>query len=236
MKKDMLLWTLATLISLQAFPLRCEAAPPARPSTSSAVIQEDRQKKAELVDTLLTEQGYLVSQLVDKCFTFNWSASTWDAFNKPGNPNEMGKGSMAFWIQDVTKYAKRQGFDFYTLEVDDKEVEKQNRPMIDDMVKQFSQKFSLTVNSSNECRGKAYEMTMRYPWEVLQRLGHFGPDWDPKGGEIHVTVNLSPTAKDISVAVSPDYKKVTVAGPIYTEAYDTQNKISNGLERVNKNR
>ncbi|MBX9693069.1 MAG: hypothetical protein K2Z81_11840 [Cyanobacteria bacterium] len=113
MKKITLLLTLATLTSFQALPLRCAAAPPApSKSSSSSGIQENRQKKAELVDTLLTEQGYLVSQLVDKCFNIDWADSTWDAFNKLGNPYEMGKGSMAFWIQDLTKYAKRQGFDF----------------------------------------------------------------------------------------------------------------------------
>lgn len=229
-------WITTAILAMTITSAVESKAAPATAVASVSSVPENKEKKAELVDTLLSEQGYLVSQLVDKCFTFNWSASTWDAFNKPGNPNEMGKGSMVFWVQDLTKFAKREGFDFYSLEVDDKEVEKQNRPMIDNMISQFRQKFSLTVNSANECRGKAYEMTMRYPWEVLQRLGHFGPDWTSKSGQAHITVNLSATAKDISVSISPDFKNFTVTGPVYTEAYDTQNKISNGLDRANKNR
>ncbi len=227
---------LSLIIVLFCATPKCVAAPSAVPAPDTNSAQEDAGKKSELVNTLLSEQGYLAAQLVDKCFSFKWSPSTWDAFNKPGNPNEMGKGSMAFWIQDLTKYAKQQGFDFSQLEVSDLEVEKQNRPMIDKMIADFRSKFSMTIISQNECKGKAYEMTMRYPWEVLQRLGHFGPEWAPQSGQAHFTVILSPTAKDIAVKTSPDGKNYTVSGPVYTEAYDTQNKISNGLDRTNKNR
>ena len=134
-------------------------------------------------------------------------------------------------------YAKRENIgDLMALAVDDKAVEKANRPMIDEMIKKMREKFSLVIEAPVECKGLAYEMMLRYPEQVMSRLGYDGTEWSPAGGEAHFTTMLSTTAKDMSIKVSPDGKHYTVVGPAYVEAYDTQSKISKGLNLTNKNR
>ncbi len=230
-----ILSSFASIVPVVAADLKAHSAPV---SAAVATVAEDKQQKSDLVNKLLSEQSYLNSQIVDKCFTFNFSPTAWSAFNNPGtNPNETGAGAMNFWIQFVVEYAKREKIgDFMQLEVSDKEVEKANRPAIDEMINKLRSRFSLTVDAPLEIKGKAYEMMMRYPYQVLERIGQSTPEWSPASGQAHFTTKISATAKDIAVTISPDGKRFTVVGPAYTEAYDTKNKIYNGLERANKNR
>ena len=224
MRKNIILVLLATAGSLA--------------NAQTAAPAEDKEKKAEFVNELFSDQSYLSAQVVDKLFTFNFSSTCWTEFNKErSNDGDTGQGAMRPWVRYAVEYAKHEGLgDLMTLAVDNKEVEKANRPMIDDMIKEIGQKFSMTIDAPVECKGMAYELMMRYPYETLTRIGPGGPEWGPTGGEAHITVVLDPKAKDMAVKVSPDGKKFTVSGPAYTEAYDTKGKIDKGLERANKNR
>ena len=216
------------------------AAPTTAPALSAPA--EDKEMKAEFVNRMFTEKSYLYAQIVDKLFTFKLSPSCWAMYSSPTAPpgkssSFMGLQSAASLANYAVTYAKRENIgDFMALAVDDKAVEKANRPMIDEMIKQMREKFSLVVEAPVECKGLAYEMLLRYPEQVMSRLGYDGTEWSPAGGEAHFTTMLSTTAKDMTIKVSPDGKQYTVTGPAYVEAYDTQSKISKGLDRTNKNR
>ena len=221
--------------------VRSAATTPAATAVASSAPEEDKEKKDEFVNQLFTEQSYLNAQIVDKLFTFKFSPSCWAAFTSPttpsGNSNDVGLRATSFMVQDVVRYAKREKIgDFMELAVDDKAVEKANRPMIDEMIKKMREKFSMVIEAPVECKGRAYEMLLRYPYQVLTRIGSTNPEWSPTSGEAHFTTTLSTTAKDMAVKISPDGKQFTITGPAYVEAYDTQSKIQKGLDRVNKNR
>ena len=207
-------------------------------SAQTTAPAEDKEKKAEFVNEIFSDQSYLNAQLVDKLFTLKLSPTCWAKFNdKSGNPNRTGAGAMRYWTRYVVEYAKREGLgDLMALAVDDKKIEKENRPMIDDMIKKIGQKISLTLEAPMECKGMAYDLMMRYPFETLERVGHSTPFWAPTSGEAHFTVALNPKATDMAVKISPDGKQFTITGPAYTEAVDTGGKIAKGLERANKNR
>lgn len=211
-------------------------------ATTSAAPAEDKEKKAEFVNQMFTEQSYLYAQIVDKLFTFKLSPTCWAMYSSPTPPpgrgsNYVGLVSATSLANDVVKYAKRENIgDFMELAVSDKAVEKANRPMIDEMIKKMGEKFSLVVEAPVECQGRAYEMLLRYPEQVLTRIGETNPEWSPTGGEAHFTTSLSTTAKDMAVKISSDGKQFTIVGPAYVEAYDTQSKIQKGLDRANKNR
>ena len=207
---------------------------------ASTAPEEDKEKKADFVNQLFTEQSYLSAQIVDKLFTFKYSPTCWTVFTnaKPtGNDNDKGIRATQYLVEDVVRYAKREKIgDLMELAVDNKEVEKANRPMIDEMIKKIGEKFSMVIEAPMECKGKAYEMLLRYPFETMHRLGEINPEWSPASGEAHFTIVLSTTAKDMAIKTSPDGKQYTITGPAYTEAYDTQSKIQKGLDRTNKNR
>jgi len=145
---------------------------------------------------------------------------------------------MRYWARYLTEYAKREGFgDLEALNASDRETEKGNRPQMDEIIANLRKKFSLTVDAEKVvCNPAAYDRLMRYPFEVLERLGRTTPVWSPKSGEAHLTVLLSPTAKDIAVTISPDETKFTVTGPYLTEGINSGSKIYNGLARADKNR
>lgn len=207
-------------------------------NAQTAAPTEDKEKKAEFVDQIFSEQSYLNAQIVDKLFTFSFSPTCWTEFNKVrSNEHDMGTGAVSSWVSSFVEYAKHESLgDLKSLAVDNKEVEKANRPMLDDMIKEIGQKFSMVVESPVECKGLAYEMMLRYPYQTLHRMGPSGPEWGPTGGEAHLTITLDPKATDMAVKISPDGKKFAVSGPAYTEAYDTQGKIDKGMQRANKNR
>ena len=221
-------------------PSSAQATPKAAAAVVSVVTESEADKagKAELVERVFTEQSYLYSQLIDKCFTFKLSPACWAKFSDPANTgNESGFGAMRYWCRYVTEYAKREKIgDLDALNASDKAEEKDNRPQMNEIIETLRQKFSLTVEAPTACTVKGYELLMRYPYEVLERIGSATPEWSPKGGEAHFTVVLSPAVKDIAVKISPDGKQYTVSGPALVEAVNSSGKIATGLERANKNR
>lgn len=246
MKKLLLLTLLAgtvSYVSAQTTKPKSGAKMAATSTTApaSTAPAEDKEKKADFVNQLFTEQSYLSAQIVDKLFTFKYSPTCWAAFTSPtapsGNTNDIGTRATHYLVEDVVRYAKREKIgDLMELAVDDKKVEKANRPMIDEMIKKIGEKFSMVIEAPMECKGRAYEMLLRYPFETMHRLGEINPEWSPTSGEAHFTIVLSTTAKDMSVKTNPDGKQYIITGPAYVEAYDTQSKIQKGLDRTNKNR
>ncbi len=230
----------ANLLAQAKLPSSAQATPKAAAAVVSTAAESEADKagKAELVERVFAEQSYLYSQIIEKCFTFKMSPTCWAKFSDPANTgNSSGFGAMRYWVRYVTEYAKREGLgDLEALNASNRDEEKDNRPQMDEIIKTLRTKFSLDVQAPTNCTVKGYDLLMRFPYEVLERIGHATPEWSPKSGEAHFTVVLSPAAKDMSVTISPDGKRFTVAGPALTEAYSSSDKISTGLERANKNR
>lgn len=220
-------------------PSSAQATPKAAAVVSTATVSEaDKAGKAELVERVFSEQSYLYSQIIDKCFTFKMSPTCWAKFSDPANSgNTSGFGAMRYWCRFVVDYVKREGIgELEALNSSSKDEEKDNRPQMDEIIKTLQSKFSLTVEGPTNCTVKGYELLMRYPYEVLDRIGSQTPVWSPKSGEAHFTVVASPAVKDITVKISPDGKQFTVSGPALVEAVNQGSNIRNGLERANKNR
>ncbi len=235
----LLVFCMTGLASITSGQTPKKSAPVKTTSTTSMTAPaEDSLRKADLVDYLFTEQSYLNAQIIDKCFTLKLSPSCWDMLtDKSNDGNQNGYRVLGSWVRYAVEYAKREKIgDFYALAVDDKKIEKENRPMIDEMIKVLQSKFSMTIEAPYPCTGKGYEFLIRYPDQIMSRIGYDGLEWSPESGEAHFTTVMSTTATDISVKASADGKHFTITGPAYVEAYDTQSKISKGLNRWNKNR
>ncbi len=206
--------------------------------TANAQVAEDKAKKAEFVNVMLTEHSYAAAQIIDKLFTFNISPSFWDELNKSkqGRDNDIGHNKFSEMVNEVVEYAKRENIgDLDALRIFDKTKEKANRPEVDAIVNKLKGKFSMVINAPMEAKGTGYEMFLRFPYQIMVRIGSTNPEWSPASGEAHFIVNLSTDAKDMSVKTSDAGKTYTVTGPAYTEAYDTEGKIRKGLNLTNKN-
>lgn len=206
--------------------------------TANAQVTEDKAKKAEFVNVMLTEHSYAAAQIIDKLFTFNISPSFWDELNKSkqSRDSDIGHGAFNSMVSEVVRYALREKIgDLDALRIFDKSKEKANRPEVDAIINKLKGKFSIVINAPMEAKGRGYEMFLRYPDQIITRLGSTNPEWSPASGEAHFIVNLSTDAKDMSVKTSDAGKTYTITGPAYTEAYDTEGKIRKGLNLTNKN-
>ena len=221
-------------------PSSAQTTPKAAAAAVSTATESEADKagKAELVERVFTEQSYLHSQIIDKCFSFRMSPACWAKFSDPANTsNQSGFGAMRYWCRFVTAYAKREGFgDLEALQGNSKDEEKDNRPQMDEIIDKLRTKFSLTVEAPTNCTIKGYELLMRYPYDVLNRIGERSPYWSPKSGEAHFRVVLTPGVNAIAVKISPDGKQFTVTAPALTEVVNDNDSIGRGLERANKNR
>ncbi|MCY7350289.1 MAG: hypothetical protein LH606_06445 [Cytophagaceae bacterium] len=244
MKNTLCLFTILSSLSLAtAQTPRMPSSAQATPKAAAAVVstatesEPDKTNKAELVERVFSEQSYLYSQIIDNCFTFKMSPGCWEKFNNPAGGNRSGFGAMRYWCRYVVDYARREGIgELNVLNASNRKEEKDNRPQMDEIIKTLRSKFSLTIEAPTNCTEKGYDLLMRHPFDLLERLGSKTPEWSPKSGEAHFTIVLSPAAKDMSVKISPDGKQFVVTGPALVETPSSGDKIYNGLERANKNR
>lgn len=201
---------------------------------TQAQTPEDKDRKADLVNKLQSIYSYTDAQIFDKLFTLNISPTFWDKMDDP-KAEISGHTSTAevhSWVSDLIKYAKLEDLaDLSQYDPKDKSV----RPLIDQQIQDVKKKFSMVVNAPMAAIGRGYEMYLRFPSQTMNRLGNGGTAWSPTSGEAHIIVNLSTTAKDMSIKTSNGGKTYTVTGPAYVEAYDTQGKIEKGLNLSNKN-
>lgn len=203
-------------------------------ATYAQTTPEDKDRKAELVNQVLSIYNYTDAQILDKLFTFNISSSFWEKLDDPDakNSNHPGTGEVHSLVSDLIKYAKLENIEDLTqYDPKDKSV----RPLIDQQIQEVKKRFSMVINAPMDAIGRGYEMFLRFPYQTMNRLGSGNPPWSPAGGEAHFIVNLSTTAKDMSVKTSDGGKTYTITGPVYVEAYDTQGKIDKGLNLTNKN-
>jgi hypothetical protein len=234
-------FTISLLLGIVGLATAQSASPVTAPASASVAtpppLTEDVDRKTELVDRLQYERSYLDAQLVAKCFTIKLSPGCWAQFAEPaigGGPS--GLGSAYQWGRLALEYSNRQHIgNLMALEASDPAVELQNRPMMDRLIDNLRSRFSLTLNVPIACTGTAYELMLKYPQEIMERLGRTMPAWSPRSGEAHITVTLSATAKDLSLTISPDGKQFTLLAPAYTDIAGSADKIVAVLEQANKN-
>jgi hypothetical protein len=233
--------TVAQPVSAQT--VAYQPATPAAPATSTSAtnplsqLTEDADRKAEFVDRLLNDRSYLDAQIIDKCFTFRLSPGCWEQFAEPVvMGGQSGLGAAYQWGRYVLEYSKREHMgNLMAMEASDPNVERQNRPMMDQLIEGLRKRFSLTISMPVACTGKGYDLMTRYTQELMERIGRTLPAWSPKSGEAHFTVTLSATAKDITLTVSPDGRQFTLLAPAYADVLGSAEKIATALEQANKN-
>jgi hypothetical protein len=202
------------------------------------VLSSTMAQKDELVQQIKDDYSHMTGATVDHMVTLNLSESMWKNVTDP-NVYPQGKeqfyrlgGSMIEchdYLFDTQMIGKCDGAS-YPTDATKSDCEKE---IIAD-----KDKIHVTVNGASiKYTELGHRLMFGYLTCITDFIGKgannygFSRSWRPKTGQIHIVLELSETAKEISVKWTADFKTATITGPVNREAGDWSTIIGKGLER-----
>lgn len=201
-------------------------------NTNPSVASDDIQHKDELIAKV---HDYVHSWwqplLVKGQMSFDISSDWWP---KMLEDDGWGVKTVANFATDMNEYYKRQGLsDLEGIESANNNDRDVNRPRVETAISDLRNKVSFSLSTQGvNCDGTTFDLCHRY----MSKVGEFlaKDNWLPRGGEAHIALVLSPTAKDVSVSVNPDGKHFSITAPASVEVNEWDTKMLNGLKRGGK--
>lgn len=146
--------------------------------------------------------------------------------------DQRGLQSLGYVTQDLVGYGKRMGFgDVMYFENSGMGDKAEWTPKIENMLDAWQGKVTLTVKpDAPKCDSSSFELAMTYLTMISSTLAR--EDIIPRTGVCHIVYVPSSTAKDISVAASPDGRTYTITAPITQQPPDSDSKILQGFRRT----
>lgn len=196
------------------------------------------QDKTSLLQKVSENADPLRAELVNKFVTFNLSPGCW---NKIGSANSYpdGVSHVGRIGKAIQEHARLMGYGNLEDAVSGVQID---RGKSDAAVNKMNGRFSYTINAQNiACEDEQYRLLAAYSLQIISFFGDSSSSlyglnrgWRPSAGKMLVVLNLSPTARDIAVAVSPDGATFTVTAPVNTEPSEWDVKIEKGLAKGGK--
>jgi hypothetical protein len=157
--------------------------------------------------------------------TFKVSPTCWKKMqDKDASPLH----TASFYTSDILEYAKKQtGDDWSDIEGQNRE---KNVKLIEPMVDEFAKRFMVTVSvEGDDCDVSHGSLWLKYWYAV----GTAVKDYPPTSGRVFVTLNVTPSVKDITAEVTDDtHIVITASRDIEPRAWDE--KIEKPFKRLNR--
>jgi hypothetical protein len=146
--------------------------------------------------------------------------------------DQRGIQSLGYVTQDLVGYGKKMGFgDVMYFENSGMGDKAEWTPKIQSMLDSWQSKVTVTVRpDSPKCDSSNFELAMTYLAMISSTLAR--EDIIPRTGVCHIIYVPSATAKDISVAASPDGRTYTITAPINNQPPDSDSRILQGFRRT----
>jgi len=127
-------------------------------------------------------------------------------------------------------FAKNHGYgDLEAAESANNNDRNANKPQVESMVDALRGKVGFTLNAASiKGSPSEWDLIHRYMSTIGDQLG--SSSFKPKGNIAIVTMVALPTAKDVSVSVTPDGNHFTVTVPTLVEPSEWDSKIQHGME------
>lgn len=157
--------------------------------------------------------------------TFKVSPTCW---KKMQDKDQNALHTASFYVGDILEYAKKQtGDDWSDIESQNKD---KNVKLIEPMVDEFAKRFMVTVSvEGDDCDTTSGALWLRY-WYAI---GTAVKDYPPTSGKVFVTLNVTPSVKDITAEVTDDsHIVITGSRDIEPKAWDE--KIEKAFKRLNR--
>lgn len=199
------------------------------------IAQSDTENKSALVEKVSAYSNPLSGELLDKFVTLNLSPQCWAKLSS-GDSQPDGVGHASRIGKAIQEHAKLMGYGDLDDAISGIQID---RSKADPIIARLRGNFSYTINAKSvPCNDEQYRLLAAYSLQIISFFGDsssstYGMNrgWHPRGGKMFVTLDLSPTAKDIAVTVSPDGTSFTVTAPVNTEPGEWDVKIEKGLAR-----
>jgi hypothetical protein len=146
--------------------------------------------------------------------------------------DQRGIQSLGYVTQDLVGYGKKMGLgDVLYFENSGMGDKAEWTPKIERLLDTWQGKVTLTVRpDSPTCDSSNFELAMTYLTMISSTLAR--EDIIPRTGVCHIVYVPSATAKEISVAASPDGHTYTITAPISHQPPDSDSKILQGFRRT----
>ncbi|MGH9552057.1 MAG: hypothetical protein ACRD3W_21905 [Terriglobales bacterium] len=198
--------------------------------------QDGASGKSQIVAQLQDDHGRMYDAMVARdLINFQMSPAWWTSMTAS---DKKGVHAVDHTSRGIYDFAKEHGWgDISSFEdnADQSGASADERQQkIQAMLNGWKDKLSVTfVAEPNTCDKQSFDLAMRYLTAVGELLD--SDDFKPPSGVAHITMIASGTAKDISVTTT-DGKHFTATGPVNHEPDDWGSKLTDGFERLSKNR
>lgn len=197
--------------------------------TAATAQQQDKSELASAVYDYSINCWWR-SFIVEKLMNFKVSPGCW---TKLMDKDGWGVKTVNNFAYSLGDYGKAHGMgDLEAAESANNNDRMANKPRVEEMVNAMKGKVSFTLVADGiKCSDSEWDLVHRY----MGTVGEFmGSGWTPRGGAAFVTLVVSPTARDVSVAINPDGQHFTVTAPADVEPAEWDSKITKGLQRGGK--
>lgn len=191
-------------------------------------------EKATLVENVRGHSDPLNAELVEDFVTLNLSPRCWARFTDKDSNGVAHASRIAYSIRG---YAELMGYGDLDDAVSGVQI---SRGKADAVISQLRGNYSYTVNAKDlTCDDEQYRLLLGYSLTIVNFFGDSSAStlgmnrgWRPRGGKAHITLNLSPTAKTISVMA--DGANFNVTAPANVEPAEWDTVIEKGLAKGGK--
>ncbi len=167
--------------------------------------------------------------IVDKLMTLNLSPAIW---TKVMEDDGWGIKSVNNVAIDMGEFAKNHGYgDLEAAESANNNDRNANKPQVESMVDALRGKVGFTLKADG-VKGSPSEWDLIHRYMTTVGDEFASSSFKPKGNIAIITMVASPTAKDVTVTVTPDGGHFTVTVPTLVEPAEWDSKIQHGLERA----
>jgi len=166
---------------------------------------------------------YAAAFVTNKLTTFKVAPACW---KKMQDKNGGALHTASFYTSDILEYGKNMtGDDWSDIESQNKD---KNVKLIAPMMEDFKARFMVTVAvDGDDCENDQNALWLRY-WYAI---GTAVKDYPPKSGRAFITLNVTPSVKDVTVDVDDSGSQFTITAPRDIEPKDWDDKIQKPFRR-----
>lgn len=200
----------------------------------SSAANVSAQNKEALADKVSSYSDPVVGKFLNEFVTLNLSAQCWETMlGEDASPT--GTRAARELGGSVVGYAKLMGYGNASDFVSGTQIQ---WTKVNPIIEKLKNNFSFTINAADaSCADDRWHLLSNYAMTISDFYGDtsapsgMNRGWRPAAGKMLITLNFSKTAKDVSVAVSPDKSQFTITAPSEVEVENWNGKIQKGMEK-----
>ncbi|HEU0035770.1 MAG TPA: hypothetical protein VFQ53_34395 [Kofleriaceae bacterium] len=169
---------------------------------------------------------YTRAWVTNKLTTFKVGKACW---SKMIDKQQGALHAASFYTGDIVEYAKLvTGDDWSAIESQQGDRDR-NLQLVEPMIDAFKSRFALTIAvEGDDCDAAGSSLWLRY-WNTI---GTTLKQYPPKSGKAFITLNVTPTVRDVTVSVDDSGSTFVITAPRDIEPAAWDDKISKPFRKI----